>query len=78
VGSLVQLGRGAEAAAAFAATLKNNPNRARTLFGMAGAAEVAGDLGSAREAYGKYLTLMAKSDGARAELETARRSVALR
>jgi hypothetical protein len=45
---------------------------------MAKAEEVTGDLAAAREAYGKYLTLMAKSRGTRAELETARRSVALR
>ena len=75
---LVQLGRGGEATTAFAAALKNNPNRARSLFGMARAAEGAGDAAAARDAYGKYLALMAKSDGTRTELEQARRSVALR
>jgi tetratricopeptide (TPR) repeat protein len=75
---LVALGRGAEARTAFAAALRNNPNRARTLFGMAQAAEAAGDTSAARESYAKYLTLMAKGDGTRPELEKARRSVASR
>jgi hypothetical protein len=75
---LVLLGRGAEAREAFAAALRNNPNRARTTFGLAQAAELAGDPAGAREAYAKYLALMAKGDGTRPELAVARRSVALR
>jgi len=75
---LVSLGRGAEARAAFAAALRNNPNRARTLFGMAQAEAAAGDTAAARTTYAKFLALMAKGDGTRPELETARRSVASR
>jgi predicted Zn-dependent protease len=75
---LVLLGRGAEAKEAFAAALRNNPNRARTTFGLAQAAELAGDPAGAREAYTKYLALMAKGDGTRPELAVARRSLALR
>jgi tetratricopeptide (TPR) repeat protein len=75
---LVQLGRGSEAATAFRAALRNNPNRARSLFGLARAADVAGDAAGARDAYRKYLALMVKSDGTREELAAARKSVATR
>jgi cytochrome c-type biogenesis protein CcmH/NrfG len=75
---LLALGRGAEARAAFAGALRNNPNRARTLFGMAQAEAAAGDSAAARETYAKFLAMMAKGDGTRPELETARRSVASR
>jgi hypothetical protein len=75
---LVMLGRGADASAAFAAALRNNPNRARTPFGLARAAEVAGDTAGAREAYAKYLALMSKGDESRPELAVARHSLASR
>jgi tetratricopeptide (TPR) repeat protein len=74
---LLALGRGAEAKAAFAAALRNNPNRARSLFGFAQAAAVAGDTARARESYTKYLALMAKGDGTRPELDIARKSVTI-
>jgi len=69
---LLELGRPADAARAYAASLAQQPNRARSLFGAARAAELAGDLTVARARYREYLTLMEKSDGGRGELEIAR------
>jgi len=69
---LLELGRPADAARAYAASLAQQPNRARSLFGAARAAELAGDVRVARVRYREYLTLMEKSDGGRGELEIAR------
>src|SRR5438876_674366 len=69
---LLELGRPVEAAQAFAASLAQQPNRARSLFGLARASEQAGDLATARTRYREYLALMQQGDGARAELEIAR------
>ncbi|PYO59646.1 MAG: hypothetical protein DMD70_11660 [Gemmatimonadetes bacterium] len=69
---LLELGRPADAARAYAASLAQQPNRARSLFGAARAAELAGDVTVARARYREYLTLMEKSDGGRGELEIAR------
>ncbi|OLC73135.1 MAG: hypothetical protein AUH78_14490 [Gemmatimonadetes bacterium 13_1_40CM_4_69_8] len=69
---LLELGRPSDAAKAYAASLAQQPNRARSLFGAARAAELAGDVTTARTRYRDYLALMEKSDGARAELEIAR------
>src|SRR5439155_2884504 len=68
---LLELGRPADAARAYAASLAQQPNRARSLFGAARAAELAGDVTVARARYREYLTLMEKSDGGRGELEIA-------
>src|SRR5207249_7601335 len=69
---LLELNRPADAARAYAASLAQQPNRARSLFGAARAAELAGDVTVARARYREYLTLMEKSDGGRGELEIAR------
>src|SRR5881409_4515854 len=69
---LLELGRPVNAAQAYAASLAQQPNRGRSLFGLARASEQAGDLATARTRYREYLTLMRHSDGARAELEIAR------
>ena len=69
---LLELGRPADAARAYAASLAQQPNRARSLFGAARAAELAGDVTVARARYREYLTLMEKSDGGRGELVIAR------
>src|SRR5207244_3894615 len=69
---LLELGRPVEAAQAYAASLAQQPNRARSLFGLARASEQAGDLATARTRYREYLALMQQGDGARAELEIAR------
>src|SRR5881397_1181451 len=69
---LLELGRAGKAAQAYAASLAQQPHRARSLFGLARASEQAGDLATARTRYREYLALMRHSDGARAELEVAR------
>ncbi len=75
---LLLAGRPAAAVRAYAATLALSPNRARSLFGLARAAELAGDMATALARYREFLSLMAKADGARPELAVARRAVASR
>src|SRR5437667_406545 len=75
---LLELGRPVEAARAYAASLAQQPNRARSLFGLARASEQAGDLATAGTRYREYLALMRHSDGARAELEVARGALSAR
>ena len=55
-----------------------SPNRARSLFGLAHAAELTGDMATALAKYQEFLTLMAKADGGRPEIAIARRAVASR
>lgn len=69
---LLELGRPAEAAKAYVTSLAMQPNRARSLFGAARAAELAGDSATARARYGEFLGLMKPADGDRPELEHAR------
>src|SRR3989441_508974 len=69
---LLELGRPAEAAGAYAASLTRQPNPARSLFGAARAAELAGDRTTARARYRQYLMLMQRSDGERSEVGIAR------
>ena len=75
---LLLAGRPVAAVRAYAATLALSPNRARSLFGLASAAELAGDMATALARYREFLSLMAKADGARPELAVARRAVASR
>src|SRR5213082_996385 len=75
---LLSVGKPTEAAQAYAATLALSPNRARSLFGLARAAERTGDMATARGKYREFLDLMAKGDGARPEVAIARRAVASR
>jgi tetratricopeptide repeat protein len=75
---LLALGQYASARAAYEATLRREPERARSLFGAARAAELAGDVAVARTRYRAYLTQMQQSDGARAELEIARGALSRR
>jgi len=69
---LLATGRYADARTAFETTLSREPGRARSLFGAARAAELAGDTAGARRRYGEYLTQMKSGDGERAELAQAR------
>ncbi|HEX5576229.1 MAG TPA: tetratricopeptide repeat protein [Gemmatimonadales bacterium] len=69
---LLATGHPAEARAAYRATLAREPNRARSLFGMARAAELAGDRQEAGSDYKKFLQLMAKADRDRPEVATAK------
>ena len=68
---LLLAGHYAEARAAYRATLARERNRARSIFGMARAAELAGDKKAAAESYREFLKLMAKADGDRPELASA-------
>jgi hypothetical protein len=69
---LLAAGRYVEARAAYRATLAREPGRARSLFGIARAAELAGDRRGAAEGYQKYAKAMERSDGERPELAAAR------
>jgi len=73
---LLLVGKPAAAAQAYGATLALSPNRARSLFGLARAAELTGDMATARAKYQEFLTLMAKADGGRPEIAIAHRAVA--
>jgi hypothetical protein len=75
---LLATGRYAEARAAYHKTLEREPGRARSMFGAARAAELAGDAATARDGYREFLKLMEKADGDRAEIAVARRAVAVR
>lgn len=48
------------------------PHRARSVFGAARAAEVAGARSGAAAGYREYVRLMERADGARPELAVAR------
>lgn len=63
------------ARAAYLATLKREPERARAIFGAARAAELAGDKAGAARGYREYLRLMRSSDGQRKELQVARAGI---
>ena len=69
---LLEAGRYRPAMAAYRATLAREPGRARSLFGLGRAAELAGDRRAAAEAYGRYVEAMRGGDGARPELAVAR------
>src|SRR2546422_399559 len=75
---LLELNRPADAARAYEAALRQAPGRARSLFGLARAAEQAGDITTARARYREFLDLMAKADGDRPELAVARKAIASR
>jgi hypothetical protein len=53
-------------------TLKREPGRARSTFGAARAAELAGDRGAAAAGYREFLRLMAKANPGRAEIAVAK------
>jgi len=69
---LLEVGRYAEARAAYEATLKQEPRRARALHGAAVAAEQAGDATAAADRYRELLELMAEADAVRPEPARAR------
>ncbi len=75
---LLALGRFAEARRAYEATLAREPRRARSVFGAARAAALAGDGATARARYDEFLKLMERADGDRPELQVARAFVASR
>jgi tetratricopeptide (TPR) repeat protein len=69
---LLAIGRPADARAVYEASLAREPNRARSLFGAARAAELAGDRDAARLRYAAFLTQMGAADGDRVEIARAR------
>jgi hypothetical protein len=69
---LLLAGKYKEARAAYQATLARERNRARSIFGKARTAELAGDRRAAAADYREFLRLMAKADGDRPELATAK------
>jgi tetratricopeptide (TPR) repeat protein len=73
---LLDAGQSADARAEFEQVLKTEPNRFRSVFGAARAAELAGDLPGAKEGYSDLLQIAAKSDTDRPELQMARAFVA--
>ncbi len=68
---LLTTGRVAEARAEYRATLKRERGRARSLFGAARAAELAGDSAGAAEGYRAYLKAMKPGDASRPEIAIA-------
>src|SRR5438128_1275594 len=65
---LLQQGQASAALREFEASLKENPNRYRSLYGAARAAEVAGDRPKAAGYYEKLVALTGKADTARPEI----------
>lgn len=72
---LLELGKPGEALRAYQAALARAPERARSLFGAARAAELAGDASGARQWYQRYLDVVAKGDGSRSEVAVAVKAV---
>jgi Tfp pilus assembly protein PilF len=73
---LLAVRRYADAHVAYEASLAREPNRARSLYGSARAAELAGDRAGARPRYLQFLAQMQPGDGERVDIGRAR--VALR
>jgi hypothetical protein len=69
---LMEAGQPAVAVAAYEASLRVAPNRFKSLYGVAKAAERAGDRSKAREYYAKLLSTAAAADAPRPELQEAR------
>jgi hypothetical protein len=69
---LIAAGRPSEARVAYRMALAREPGRARSTFGAARAAELAGDRGAAAAGYREFLRLMAKADPGRAEVAIAK------
>jgi hypothetical protein len=69
---LLEAGKYGEARKAYLATLHRERGRARSLYGAARAAELAGDKAAAKAGYREFLTLMSQADGERPELAKAR------
>lgn len=72
---LLELGRPADALAAYEAALRAAPNRFNGLYGAARAAELAGDATKAHAFYTQITGQCAAADGARPELRKARAAI---
>jgi tetratricopeptide (TPR) repeat protein len=69
---LLQLGDAVAALREYETALRENPNRYRTLFGAARAAETAGDRAKARDYFEKFVALSKNADTARPEIARAK------
>jgi tetratricopeptide (TPR) repeat protein len=69
---LLEINRPAEARIYFEKTLNRTPNRPRAIFGLAHAAELLGESGTAKERYQEFLTVWRNADPDRPELVKAR------
>ncbi len=72
---LLESGNAREALAAFETTLKKEPNRFRALYGAGRAAEAAGERAKAAGYYRELVTVTARGNAARPELQHARKFV---
>jgi tetratricopeptide (TPR) repeat protein len=68
----LELNQPKEALQEFEGTLVAEPNRFRSLFGAAQAAELSGDTGKARALYAKLVSLCDRADTQRPELQQAK------
>lgn len=71
---LLAAGQPEQALTEFERSLKRDPNRFRSIYGAARAADAAGDQGSARDYYSKLQALAADRDSDRRELGQGRGS----
>jgi tetratricopeptide (TPR) repeat protein len=69
---LLALGRTSDALTEYEASLTRAPRRLAGLYGAAQAAKLAGDMKKANAYYAKLVGMTEKSDGARAEVKSAR------
>lgn len=69
---LLDLGQPVDALAAFETSLQDDPNRFRSLYGAANAAELAGEMEKAKGHYTALVALGESTDSNRAELVAAR------
>ena len=69
---LLEMAQPVAALTAFEAAMHKEPNRFRSLYGAARAAELAGERDKAQAYYSKLLTLTKHSQQERSELQTAR------
>ncbi|MFB3922735.1 MAG: hypothetical protein ACE145_13505 [Terriglobia bacterium] len=73
---LLKMNRPSEATKEFEAVLTSTPNRFRALYGAARSAELADESQRARDFYTKLVELTKAGDGARPEIQQARRFLA--
>jgi hypothetical protein len=69
---LLETGQSADALAAFEASQKVEPNRFRSLYGAARAAEATGDRAKAKQYYTRLVELCVRADTDRPELHQAK------
>jgi tetratricopeptide (TPR) repeat protein len=73
---LLEVGRPADALAEFEGALEATPNRFRSLYGAARAADLAGDVERARQYYAQLLEVSRWAEGERPEAGEAKRFLA--